>query len=152
MSADGSLTLEWGGKERTFRLLHGQIRELEESRTVYAKGENGNVLTGMAAVAYSGALKCIADRLRSNTWLLADITETIRLGLIGGGMPRHEAAALVIRECVAPFAPHAQTAYAIILSAIIGVRDDPLPKSKVAKKTRKRQTAQAASASATSTV
>jgi hypothetical protein len=154
MSADGSLKLEWGGKERTFRLLYGQIRELEESRTVYAKGETGSLVpleSGMVAVAYSGALKCIVERLRTGLWLLEDITETIRLGLVGGGMTRFEAAALIRRECIAPFPPHAQVATAIILAAIIGVRDDPLPKPKVAKATRRRSTARGASASATST-
>ena len=77
---DGSIVLPFGDEERLFRLGIDQILSLEEKRDCGV------------AVLYG--------RLMEQAWALPDITEIIRLGLIGGGMEIRAAKALVERCCV----------------------------------------------------
>lgn len=109
MQADGSVDLVFGGDERCFRLGIAELLALQERRD-------------------SGPLE-VATRLQIGTWRVEDITETIRLGLIGGGMDGKAARALV-DAFVGPghITEHALTALAVLLTALQGVPGDPVGK------------------------
>jgi hypothetical protein len=79
MAFDGSIMLALGDEERLFRLGIDQILSLEEKR--------------------DSAVAAIYGRLMHQAWFLADVTEVIRLGLIGGGTEVRVAKALVERHC-----------------------------------------------------
>jgi hypothetical protein len=121
MSRDGSITLLWPDEERTFRLRLGELRELQE------KCGNRGPMT-------------IAQALAMGTWLVDDIVQPIRLGLIGGGMTQGEAAKIVqthlgdgrLKEGI-------MVAQAIVYAAITGPPDEKL----VPPKGRKKQQAPA---------
>lgn len=109
MAADGSVDLVFAGDERHFRLGIAELIALQEKRN-------------------SGPLE-IAMRLQSGTWRVEDVTETIRIGLIGGGKDAKAARALVDAFICPPHVTiHVLTALAILLSAIHGVPDDPVGK------------------------
>lgn len=72
---DASITLEWGGDERTFRLPWGQLIELQENLD--------------AGPSY------IMEQLWTGNWKVQYISQIIRLGLIGGGMDPSSAQKLV---------------------------------------------------------
>lgn len=65
------------------------------------------------------------ERARTN-----DVRETIRIGLIGGGM-REDHALAAVKSCVdlQPLAQHVFIAQAILAAALIGVKDDPVGKT-----------------------
>lgn len=71
MSADGSIELPFGDGLKKFRLAIGQWRVLEEKRKLGPKR--------------------LYDRVRSGDWFVEDLYQTIRLGLIGGGMSEPQA-------------------------------------------------------------
>lgn len=75
MSRTARITAEFGGEEHDFRLAWGELIELQEKRDA-----------GPAVVL---------ARLSLGQWQLQDVTETIRLGLIGGGADAGTAARLV---------------------------------------------------------
>lgn len=108
MSRSGSITLDFAGDAQVFRLPWGQLVELQE-------------------LCDAGPY-VIFDRLRSSRWLLQDVRETIRLGLIGGGKTPIEAIALVRRyvENIEQFPPaeNALLAVAILGAAILGVKEE----------------------------
>ncbi len=114
MSADGSVELVFGGDLRRFRLDIANLIALQEKRNC-------------------GPLE-IVSRLQLGVWRLEDITETIRLGLIGGGggtADEAKAARQLVDDNVKPgnITPHALTALAILLVALQGVPDDPVGKT-----------------------
>lgn len=67
----------------------------------------------------------LANRLIAGEWRVEDVTETIRLGLIGGGMDNRAAYDLVTRN-ITPgnIYPYAVTAGEVVLAAILGVDDE----------------------------
>jgi hypothetical protein len=66
-------------------------------------------------------------RLETGAWYFNDVRETIRLGLIGGGMTPQKAMAAVNRHVVPPFATNVLVAYCVVQAAIFGVpKDDPV--------------------------
>ncbi len=69
----------------------------------------------------------LLDRLRSGSWGVRDIIETIRLGLCGGGMGQEQAFDLVNRTVrdgyILEYLP---TAFTVILAALTGAVDDPI--------------------------
>lgn len=69
------ITMKWGDGEYDFNLKLGQIRELQQK-------------TGV------GPYK-LYERVRSHEWLVDDLRETLRLGLIGGGMENVKALQLI---------------------------------------------------------
>ncbi len=71
------LMINWAGGEHAFRLRLGEIRALDD------KCEGG-------AYAAWYRLRALAPRTD-------DVIEVMRLGLIGGGMPPKDAAALVLK-------------------------------------------------------
>lgn len=114
MSRDASIDLVWPDQERKFRLGLGELREMQE------KCGNRGPMT-------------IVNALTMGTWLVDDIVQPIRLGLIGGGMSQGDAAKLVqthlgsgrLKEGIF-------VAQAIVMCAITGPPDEKLepPKGK----------------------
>jgi hypothetical protein len=109
MSADASVTLTWADGEHKFRLAIGQLRELQE------KTDAGPVE--------------VLDRLATRRWRLDDVRETLRLGLIGGGMAPVKALGLVKRYVdERPLMESLPAAQAVLLAAIVGVPEDEVGK------------------------
>lgn len=117
MSArDGSCVYFWGDKEHRFRLAIGHLRELQEKTDV-------------------GPYR-LFERLRSGDWRVDDLRETIRLGLIGGGMKPFDAHRLIVRyfdEYGLVLLDHVPAALQIMTAALLGPPDEPLGKAKPAK-------------------
>ncbi|QKC99177.1 gene transfer agent family protein [Mesorhizobium sp. NZP2298] len=67
MSRDARVEMDWADGAYAFRLAWGQLAELQE------KCNAGPYV--------------VLNRLHSGQWLVEDISNVIRLGLIGGGMP-----------------------------------------------------------------
>ena len=128
----GSVAFDWADGTYSFRLAIGQLRELQDK-------------TGIGPAA-------LFDRLSGRDWRVDDLRETIRLGLIGGGMDPLDALVLVRRYVdERPLLESVQPAFRIMVAALVGVADDPAGKKK-ARRTRKTAvTPSDASASAGST-
>lgn len=111
MSRDASITFEWADSEYTFRLAVAQLRELQEDKRVDA-----------------GPMWIYA-RLESGQWRVDDLIQTIRLGLIGGGMKPDEARTKVRRYVEGrPWSESIVPAQKILLASIVGAEDEPLKK------------------------
>lgn len=124
MSRDGSVDLDFAGETRRFRLAYGELRELQEA-------------------CDAGPLH-IFNALRAGAWRIEHVRETIRLGLIGGGMPPAEALEKTRRyvEELPDWAGNALIAAFIISEAIFGTPDEQPGKPQArAKKTRTRSRA-----------
>lgn len=98
--------LTWRGGRHPFRLGIGELRALQHATD-------------------AGPAHVLA-RLQSGEWLVDDVTETIRLGLTGGGMDRAEATRLVDVHVEDRLGSHVMLATAIIAAALYGVEDDPV--------------------------
>lgn len=118
MSAPGTRTIIWAGGEDQFCLSAvGNILDLEER--------------------CGAGLAVIFQRLGDGSWKLNDIRETIRLGLIGGGMKPEDAMLRVKRSVDAnPLAASVLVAYQVINAVIVGVPDDPVGKGEPAEAKR----------------
>jgi len=110
VSGSASVTLIWADGEYPFRLPIKQLEELQD--------------------------KCDAgpselyNRLEDGRWRVADLRETIRLGLIGGGMTPAEAFVKVRRYVdERPLLESVPVARAVLLAALIGVPEDPVGKA-----------------------
>lgn len=109
MSRHAAIETEWGDGEYTFRLGLDQLQELEERR-------NTSIFTLAAR---------LSPELRDAR--LADISEVLRAGLIGGGMRPIEAKALVRRYCdERPLDESRDVAYAVAMAAIARVHGGTL--------------------------
>jgi hypothetical protein len=120
MSAeDGSVTLQFGDGEYSFRLAYGQFRELQEIVNRW------RISAGIPAV---GALDLAQALQRGGAWP-EDAREVIRLGLIGGGMKADRALVMVKRHVEnKPFFPSMLLAQAILMTALVGPPADPVGK------------------------
>ena len=100
-------TISWIGGQHDFVLNIGQLRALQ-----------GNCNAGPEAIFL---------RITTGTWLIDDLIETIRLGLIGGGMSNKEAGPLVVHlfelHGALEFKP---VAIEILTNALVGEEDDPV--------------------------
>jgi hypothetical protein len=105
------LTIAWGDAEHTFRLGIGQLRELQEKTDC-------------------GPMELLRRFLRG-TWRLDDVRETLRLGLIGGGMEPIRALSSVARYVDdRPLAESVPPAQAVISVLLFGnEEDDPTGKA-----------------------
>lgn len=113
MSRDAKATLTWGDGEYVFRLPIGQLEELQE------KCDAGPPL--------------IYQRLSSQTWHVHDVRETIRLGLIGGGLKPPQALKLVKRYVdEQPLIDNVLIARAVLHASLFGVEDEQPGKSEAA--------------------
>jgi hypothetical protein len=108
MSRNASLTFDWADGPHAFRLAWGQLAELQE-------------LTGCGP-------QFLLTRLMDGAWRAGDLSETIRLGLIGGGMEPLKALALVDRYVKErPLLESLAPAKAILLAALTGVEGEAEP-------------------------
>ncbi len=105
MSRDARLELTFGDGDYSFRLGWGELAELQE------KCDAGPYV--------------VLQRLMDSTWKLNDISHTIRLGLIGGGMVPVDALKLV--RCYVEDRPPAENllyAQAILTAGVMGAEDE----------------------------
>jgi len=117
MAANGQVEMTWGDGDQVFNIAKvGVALELE------AKCECG--------------VSEIFDRLRTGRWWLNDIRETLRLGLIGGGMEPPKALVLVKRYVDnRPWAESVQPATVVLMAALVGVPGDDIGKKPAAERT-----------------
>jgi len=111
MSRDGSTTFFYGDKEHRFALQIGGLQELEEKCNAGAEE--------------------IFRRIAQGRQRTGDLRETIRLGLIGGGMPPADAHLLMARYFDPPSRPKLEAkepALRILTEALVGSLDEPLGK------------------------
>jgi len=135
MSRSGKIEIEWAdlqgagaGGRHVFRLPIAQLEELQE------KCDAGP--------------QQIMRRIHEGTWRVRDITETIRLGLIGGGMPSVDAAKLTSRYVTdGALSENVLTAQVIIMAALAGVPDEPLKKKRPSRRTKEATTSSETDAS-----
>ena len=120
MSAeDGSITLQFGDGDYTFRIAFGQWRELQE---------NINRPRLDAGLPIIGPADLIRELFSMNAWP-ADIREVIRIGLIGGGMKSDRALVMVKRYLEnKPHFAASLLAGKIVKAAMFGPEDDPVGK------------------------
>lgn len=108
--ASGEVTFLWGDGEHTFHVAIGQVRELQEKTN-------------------SGPLE-VFKRLHNGAWRIDDYRETIRLGLIGGGMEPAKAMRLVMTYVdERPAVESILAAQAILMPFIFGTSDEKVPDS-----------------------
>lgn len=113
MSKDASISFAWADGEHRFRLPLGQLRELQD------KCDAGP--------------PAIMARLNTDTWRVDDIRETIRLGLIGGGMSPSEAYRKVARYVdERPLMENVVPARLILMAALIGDPSETVGKPEAA--------------------
>lgn len=107
MARDAKIALPWADGDYTFRLGWGELEELQE------KCDAGPYV--------------VLNRLQSESWRIEDISESIRLGLIGGGVAPTEALKLVRRYVLnRPPAENLIFAQAILSAGVIGAPEEQL--------------------------
>lgn len=107
MSRHAAIEQDFGDGTYTFRLGLSQIEELERKREI--------------------SIFEIVERLRARTSRLTDISEVLRLGLVGGGMVPVEALALVRRYVdERPLDESRDIAYAVGIAALMRLHTDAL--------------------------
>lgn len=110
MGRSAAVTLVWGDGEHTFKLLIGELSELEEKCDCGARFIRNSIATETERVKW--------------------VRETIRIGLVGGGMKAAEAHKLVTRYVdEVPQGENRTVAFVILGAALEGVPDEPLGKS-----------------------
>jgi hypothetical protein len=111
MTRSAAITLQWADGKHTFRLGYGELRELQE------KTDAGPNL--------------VLNRLIAGAWMIDDIVEIIRLGLIGGGEPPLRALSLTDRYVKErpDWTLNSKLAFAIIAAALQGHEDEPVGKA-----------------------
>lgn len=107
-----AIVLHWPGGQHAFRLALGQIEALQQ--------------------ATDCGPEFILSRINLSQWKVADLSETIRLGLIGGGMEPLQAQTITHNAFERfPLITFKSTAQAVIAAALYGPPDDvvgePLP-------------------------
>jgi|SRR6187397_1034257 hypothetical protein len=116
---DGTVALQFGDAEYSFRIAFGQWRELQESVNK-PRLEIGEPPLGPMAL--------LRALLEGNAWP-HDVREVIRLGLIGGGMKSDRALVLVKRHVeTGAYFTHMPTARTILQTAMFGPPDDQVGK------------------------
>jgi hypothetical protein len=105
MARDASITLDWAGGTDTFRIAWGEWRLLQE--------------------ALDAGPPEIYEALAYGRWRTQHISEAIRIGLIGGGMPPADAArkTKAIVETRPPMECHT-VARAIISAGLVGAPEE----------------------------
>ena len=113
----GTVDLVWGDGERSFKLAIGQLRELQDK-------------------CASGPVE-VLTRLGTGKWRVEDVRETVRLGLIGGGMTPAEAHKLTVRYVdERPLMESVMVAQAVLAMALVGEPEDDAGKKAKAGKAR----------------
>ncbi|EPE99535.1 gene transfer agent family protein [Rhizobium grahamii] len=107
MSRDARIEVDWADGTYSFRLAWGQLVELQE------KCDAGPYV--------------ILDRLRTHQWRMEDISSTIRIGLIGGGLKPAEALVLARRYVEErPPLENVHLAIVVLTAGLMGAPDEPL--------------------------
>lgn len=103
---NGRIELEFADGTYGFRLAIGELEELQEK-------------TGVGPYA-------LLRRLLANDWRVEDVTQTIRLGLIGDGVKPGDALKLVQRyvEQRSDWVSNSMIAQAIVSAALIGAPEE----------------------------
>lgn len=111
MSRDGSIVLNWGGEDRLFRIGIKQLEKIQEAR------DAGPML--------------LLDRLLTGRWLVQDIREVIRWGLIGADVEVAEASRLLklYFEDVPPAGINLVTAQRALGAGILGAPEEEVGKN-----------------------
>lgn len=111
MSRDASITEPFGDADYVFRLAWGELTSVQES-------------------CDAGPF-VVLDRLMSGRWLLNDIREVIRFGLIGGGL-EPTAALKLMRTYVEARPPHESLGLArkIMTAGVVGAPDEDARRKK----------------------
>lgn len=120
---NAAVHLDFGGGKPRFRLAMGELEELQE-------------LTGV------GPYRCL-QRLLAGEWHVQDVRDTLRLGLIGGGLTPNEAGNLTRRyvEERPDWLINVQLAIAVLGAALAGAPEEkPLKKGGAPKAKRKVRT------------
>jgi len=107
MSRSAVARFEWGGEERTFRLTARALEDWQEACD--------------AGPAWVWGL------LQNEAWKPVHVRETLRFGLIGGGMSAAEAGRLV-KLHIEPYGDNIKPAMCVLEAVIQGVPDE-VPKS-----------------------
>jgi hypothetical protein len=109
MARDASITLDWADGTHSFRLAWGELAQLQE-------------------VCDAGPY-VILQRLGGEAWRIEDISNVIRLGLIGGGMTPADAMKKVRAYVEArPPIENLMTAQAVLGAAVVGAPEEPIGK------------------------
>src|SRR5262245_43733996 len=121
MAINGEIKLVWGDAEHTFNIAKLKlVLELED-------------------LCKAGIAE-IYQRISSGKWKFEDMRETLRLGLIGGGMRPDKALRTINRYCDdRPFTESLLTAQAVLIAAMVGVPGDDLGKKAEAERARESQ-------------
>lgn len=111
MATDGSTVIKWPDEDRKYRLGIGELRELQDK-------------------CNAGPEEIFRSlRPENRNWRVDWLRETIRLGLIGGGLDPQRALGLVGRYVNSPhWMECAAVAQVILFAALVGDPDE-LPKA-----------------------
>lgn len=131
MPRDASIELDWADGTYAFRLAWGELEKLQE--------------------ACDAGPYVILGRLNDGSWRIGDISNVIRLGLIGGGMTPVEALTKT-REYVErrPPVENLIFAQAILSAGLIGAPEEQ-PGKKAGRRTRSKRSQTGKSGSPRST-
>jgi hypothetical protein len=117
MSRSARVTTFFGEDDFEFRLAIGQLEELEEMRLA--------VLAGLGLPAGEASVQKILERLGSGSALIGEIKAVLRLGLVGAGMEKPEAARLVNRHVTdGELQTCCLAAFAVLSAAWVGSAND----------------------------
>ena len=118
---DATVTFDWGDGTHSFRLAWGQLAELQE------KCDAGPYV--------------VLQRLHSGAWRVEDVSNIIRLGLIGGGM--EPAPALKLTRFYVEARPPMESlipAQVILSSALMGAAEEAVGEGDAANQTESSST------------
>lgn len=109
MSRDGSIELPFAGDMYQFRVAWGELEQLQESRNC--------------------GPYVLLDRLLSGRWVVQDIAEVIRVGLVGGGMDPAKARSLVDEHVKGkPPIHHLVIAQKVLGAGVVGAPEEEVGK------------------------
>ena len=114
MSRSANVTLFFGDGEHKFRLAIGELRELQE--------------------ACDAGPPRLLSRLKDQDWRVDDVRQTIRIGLIGGGMKPEEASQLTVRyvDEVPDWTVNSLIASVVLSAALVGDAEETVGEGKAA--------------------
>lgn len=119
MSRSAEVRRFFGEGEFTFALTIGPAEQLEQVRS--------DALRKMGFDAGQGAIMAIQGRLAGGTFLIDDVRQTLRLGLIGAGMDREEAFRLVDRNLKPGYVVKAAMVAGDVIDALLSGDPDDQP-------------------------
>ncbi|WP_457812349.1 gene transfer agent family protein [Sinorhizobium meliloti] len=119
MSRDGSCTVPFNGQKTFFKLAWRELMKIQE--------------------ACDAGPYVVLDRLVSGRWKLQDISEVIKWGLIGGGMPQGETLKLVEKEVEGrPPLENLAIAQQVLAAGVVGAPEEEVGKKSAAAKQKTR--------------